>query len=179
MKRTLATMVGIAALGLGCARDAPVYSPQPELVQELPEGERLYRQVWSNAERLELEWYHADAAGQRKYEEKWTRSEPADSDECLRKDINVGVFGVDAIRYGTPGKVNIHYADSECDGLLNVCEAEFVADDGRTFDITYDICIRLGPVFVDENFGELEKLFSDIYNIDQEVRLWHERKGVE
>ncbi|MBU2638947.1 MAG: hypothetical protein KJ955_08280 [Nanoarchaeota archaeon] len=171
----------VAAVGIvSCVKDVPVYSPEPEVVQELPEGETIYRQVWSNAERLELGWYQVDAAGQRIFEEKWTRLEPADSNDCLRKEVRVGVSGVDARRYQVSGKVNVSFTDSECDGLLDVCEAELVTDDGRTFDVTYDMCITLRPLFLEgDDFSQLEMLFSDMYNIDQEVELWHERKGVE
>lgn len=173
MNRAL-TAIAAAAGIMGCAKDVPVYSPERELVQEVPGASGVYKQVWSNAERLEVSWYVQSADGKRPLYVAWTRYEPEDSGACVRKSVFL-YADVDNLEYEISGEVQLNFADDGCDGSVDSCRGLYTPYNGASEDISASVCANS-----DRDFREFEEgIDRDIYNLDEQVRLWHERKGVE
>ncbi|MDI6737063.1 MAG: hypothetical protein QME12_00925 [Nanoarchaeota archaeon] len=172
MKRALTAIVAAAGI-LGCARDVPVYSPQPEVVQEVPGEFALYKSVWSDAEQLKLSFYAEGVDGTRLADYSWSRFEPRDSAECLKEKLTAKLR-VDFPEEGIAGWVDVSMADDACNLSVDSCNGTYTPDNGNQQNISTDVCGSS-----DETFASLkEAVNASFYNIDEQVGLWHNRKGL-
>ena len=152
MSRTLATMVGIAALGIGCARDAPVYDQTDLFAQGV--GITVYSRVRSDAETLALSLF---TGGQSREEVKWTRYDPANSVECLKKELYLEGNGE-----------NITFIDEGCDNAV-----ETVLYQGMTLQRGVDFGAEVDVLLV-----QAESDMDAIFGLEKQVKDWRARKGL-
>ncbi|MFH1064938.1 MAG: hypothetical protein V1734_00325 [Nanoarchaeota archaeon] len=172
MNKTLVGLVAAAGM-LGCARDVPVYSPQAEVVQEVQGFGVVYKAVWSNAEQLKLSLYVELTDGSRSLDLSWSRYEAKDATDCLNEQITLDAR-VDMPEYGFAGRVNMNASDRLCNGSVEACSGTYTDDNGQVEDITADICAD-----ADEAVASLkETLDTQVYNINEQVNAWHNRKGL-
>lgn len=186
MNKTLATVIGLAALGLGCARETPVYNPErtihtPERVvsYEMPASENV-NNYSGNPEQLSFSWYTGTDGSSpdegSANEWVWTRYEPSDSAQCLKKTIT-GITG--AFLGGRfAGWVNLYLEDTACNGSVDVCSGTyeyFVRGRGTQVNVSAEVCQN-----ANSDFASIEEFMNaNIVNLEYEVGLWHHKKGVE
>ena len=172
MNKTLTAIIAAAGI-LGCARDVPVYSPQPEVVQEVPGIGGVYKSVWSDAEQLKLSWYTQAVDGTRGVDFSWSRFEPRDSAECLKENF-AAKMRVDFPDEGIAGYADFFMEDTGCEGNVDSCRGTYTPDNGNQVDISADVCGAPSDDFVE--LGEF--IDTDIYNRAEQVNAWHIRKGL-
>ena len=171
MNKTLVGLVAAAGM-LGCAKDVPVYSPRPVVVEEVPGVGAVYTSVWSDAEQLKLSVYVELVDGTRPLDRSWSRYAPKDSIECLRDGIILD-SRVDVPEYGIAGWINMNASDNLCNGSVDLCSGTYTPDNGPVEDVTADMCAD-----ADETFAVLkETLDTQFINIHAEVNAWYDRKG--
>ncbi len=171
MNKTLVGLVAAAGM-LGCAKDVPVYSPQPEVVSGVPGQFSIYKSVWSDAEQLKLSVYAELVDGTRPLDMSWSRYEAKNAKACLGEGVALDVR-VDMPEYGLVGWVNLNASDDLCNGSVDACKASYTADTGEVQDITADMCAN-----VNEEFASMKDTFNaEFFNMDTEVNAWHDRKG--
>ncbi|MDD4878564.1 MAG: hypothetical protein PHO02_06025 [Candidatus Nanoarchaeia archaeon] len=151
MKRTLATLAGIAALGIGCAKDVPVYD-QTELFAQ-GQGMTVYQRVRSDAETLALSLFTGD---QNREEARWTRYEPANSTQCLKKELYLEGNGE-----------TLTFVDDGCDNIVDSALYQ-----GMTLQRGIDFGADVDAVFV-----QAEADFDSIFGLENQINQWHARKG--
>lgn len=150
MKRALATIAGIAAVGIGCARDVPVYDQTDLFAQG--QGITVYQRVRSDAETLALSLFTGD---QNREEVKWTRYEPANSGECLKKELYLEGNGE-----------NLTFVDEKCDNVV---------DSALYQGMTLQRGIDFGAE-VDDLLLQAEAEFDSIFGLENQINQWHARK---
>lgn len=150
MRRTLATMAGIAVLGIGCARDVPVYDQTDLFAQG--QGISVYQRIRSDAETLALSVF---TSGENREEVKWTRYEPANSGECLKKELYLEGYGE-----------TMTFVDNACDNAV-----DSVLYLGMNLQRGVDFGAEVDDVFL-----QAEADFDAIFGLDKQVQDWHARK---
>ena len=129
MNKTLVGLVAAAGM-LGCAKDVPVYSPRPVVVEEVPGVGAVYTSVWSDAEQLKLSVYVELVDGTKCF---WTGvgqdTRLKDSIECLRDGIILD-SRVDVPEYGIAGWINMNASDNLCNGSVDLCSGTYTPDNG-------------------------------------------------
>ncbi|MFA5887507.1 MAG: hypothetical protein WC852_02250 [Candidatus Nanoarchaeia archaeon] len=171
MNKTLVGLVAAAGM-LGCAKDVPVYSPRPVVVEEAPGVGTVYTAVWSDAEQLKLSVYAELVDGTRPLDMSWSTYAPKDSLECLREGILFDAR-VDAPEFGLAGWVNMNASDDLCNGSVEACRATYTPDNGPAQDITANMCADADGAFASMK----ETLDTQFFNIHTELNAWYDRKG--
>ena len=157
MKNTLAAIAGIAALGIGCAKDIPVYSQVDQIMQN--GSQSMYTEIWSDAEALKLSLYVTeDARLLSKF--AWARYEPASSTACEKEEA-----------YMLAGRENadILMTDEGCDGTLDYV---LVHQYGKEITLEGN---EIGND-IHQLFGDMRETIDQFFGIDSRVSQWHERK---
>lgn len=158
MNKAIAGLTALAAAaGLSCARDAPVYNQTRALFPE--RGEIPYVLVQSNAEQMSISLYDM-INGEEMPVIQYTRTEPAGSSECISEQL---IFQNED---GT-----LRRLDNECD--LTVDEWQ---------DSEYSNAFaRSGLPNIDATdfvYAEDMDFAKRLFGIDNEVSVWHARKGL-
>lgn len=157
VKKTFAALAGIAALGISCARDIPVYSQIDQIVQN---GNRsMYTEIWSNAEALKLSLYVTENA-RLLSKFAWVRFESADSTTCEKEQAYMFVGNKNA---------DILMEDDECDGTL---DSVLVHQNGQEIILEGE---QIGNDIY-QLFDDMRETIDQFLNIDSRVSQWHERK---
>lgn len=180
IRKGLGIAVALAAAGLaGCAakeakpeeRVIPVYSPRPELVEELPGLGGMYKSVWSDGEQLKLSLYVEAADGTRMIEASWSRFEIRDSADCLQERLDVR-RRLDFHGFGLVGWAEGFMVDEGCDKIVDLCNATYVPDNGNPEDISAESCLDSDAAFATSK----DEIDRNAYRIEDEVAKWRERK---
>ncbi|MBU2638948.1 MAG: hypothetical protein KJ955_08285 [Nanoarchaeota archaeon] len=176
----IAGAVTAAAIGLaGCAaqelkqKEIPVYNPPREVVQELG-GLNVYKEVWSNAETLRVSLYAEFEEGTKLIDSSWERKEARNSGQCLTKKATLRTIGSFE---GQEGVLEAVIIDDGCDlGVLS-CTESFTVLNGTPEEMSEYLCPA--PEQLADAFASTEQGLTDnAYGIEEQTRLWHERKGV-
>ncbi len=176
---TIAAVIGLA----GCAakevrqeeRVIPIYNPPREVVQEF-EGITAYKEVWSDARTLKVSLYIELDDGTRMIESSWERHELKYSGACAKKAISLRLPDV---YNGQEGWIDTSIEDAGCDLLELKCSGTFTAVDGTTQDVSAEVCaVPHGSSLADILTYVEQGLSENAYDLEEQTRLWHERKGV-
>ena len=151
MNKTLVGLVAAAGI-LGCAKDVPVYD-QTELFAQ-GQGISVYQRVRSDAETLALSLFTGE---QNREEARWTRYEPANSGECLKKELYLEGNGE-----------KLTFVDQGCDNVVEIL-------------LYQDLVLQRGIDFGEEAdtvLVQAESDFDAIFGLENQVNQWHVRKGL-
>lgn len=187
MNKTIA-ICGIA-LGLSCARDAPVVNQEQAVEQEIqnentqetvpaePVSEVYnvvqpigvsYAEVWSNAEQLRLSVYGKDIEGNKEWELRWSRFENS-SKECLFEQFYAKA-PINRPEEGDHGSWEIVVTDMDCNGSV-----DFVVESFNMESIKDETTME----WINECMASARADIFNAYplNLESEIGKWHERNA--
>ena len=180
MNKKIMAMCGIA-LGLSCARDAPVVNQEQAVEQEIqtevsqetaPVSEIYnvvqpvgvsYAEVWSNAEQLRLSVFGKDIEGNKQWELRWSRFENS-SKECLFEQF----YAKAPLSIKNNGLWEIIVTDNDCNGsvdsVVEFFNRQSIKDETTMQGINEYMASARADIF---NAYPL--------NLEAEIGKWHER----